>query len=131
MEVGERNFFAKEERLYLKKEINRLFESGLSFVSHPLRILYLSESNASESGVSILVSVPKKRFKQSVKRNRIKRLMRETYRSNSNTLKSVALQNGRKLQIALLYASNDLPTCGAMKTGMIKALKILENKILE
>ncbi|MDR2148203.1 MAG: ribonuclease P protein component [Tannerella sp.] len=131
MEVVERHFFPKQERLCLKREINSLFDTGLSFVVHPLRVLYASGPDISKSGISILISVPKKRFKHAVKRNRIKRLIRETYRLNNDGLKSAVLQKGQRLQVALMYISNDLPAYKQMETGMIKVIKILENKLVD
>jgi ribonuclease P protein component len=131
MELPERHFFPKSERLCLKNDINRLFERGLSLMAYPLRILYLLESNVSLSGAEVLTSVSKKRFKRAVHRNRIKRLIREAYRLNSNELKSAIAQNDRRLYMAFMYISGDMPAYKDVETGMKKAMKMLENKIVE
>jgi ribonuclease P protein component len=81
--------------------------------------------------VEVLISVSEKRFKRAVLRNRIKRLIREAYRLNGNALKSIVSQGGRRLHIVFMYVSNDLSTYKDMETGMMKAMKILENKIAE
>jgi ribonuclease P protein component len=130
MEVVERHFFPKSERLCLKNDINRLFNSGLSFIAYPLRILYLSELAVSQSGVEVLTSVSKKRFKRAVHRNRIKRFISEAYRLKGNELKSAASQNDKRLYIAFMYISNVLPAYKDVETGMKKAMKMLENKII-
>jgi ribonuclease P protein component len=131
MEVVERHFFPKSERLCLRNDINRLFDNGMSFIAYPLRILYLSESTAVQPGVAVLINVSKRRFKKAVCRNRIKRLIREAYRLNNSTLKSAVSQTGKRLHVAFMYVSNDLPACKDVETGMMKAMKILENKIVE
>ena len=71
---------AKAERLSWDRHINRLFAEGQSFVSFPLRVVYLETDDPVVPPVSMLVSVPKKRFRRAVKRNLIKRKVREEYR---------------------------------------------------
>ena len=74
----------KEERLSLQKSVEALFEPGhQSFSAFPLRAVFLSTE---ESGVRILVSVSKRHFKRAVRRNRIKRQMREAFRKNKSML---------------------------------------------
>jgi ribonuclease P protein component len=72
--------FGKEERLKSKKIIERLYIHGKSVKSFPLRMVYLQTEHTSNYPVQAGVSVPKRNFKNAVDRNRIKRLMRETYR---------------------------------------------------
>lgn len=79
----------KSERLCSKKLIERLFAGGnKSFPAFPLRVVYapLEDGESAAAPVSILVSVPKKRFKHAVKRNRVKRQVREAYRLNKHIL---------------------------------------------
>ena len=69
----------KSERLCSKKLVERLFAGGnKSFPAFPLRVVYMPLDIEDEGAeVSILVSVPKKRFKRAVKRNLVKRQVRE------------------------------------------------------
>ena len=126
MESAERNFFPKSERLYLKNDIDNLFSNGQSFISYPLRIVYLPEpgDHSTESGVSVLVSVPKRRIKLAVKRNRIKRLIRESFRLNKNAL----TKNIKRLNIAFMYVCDDLLPFTDIEKAMIKALKKIGSK---
>ena len=80
--------FSKAERLCSKKLIERLFSGGnKSFPAFPLRVVYMPLSaDESEADVTILISVPKKRFKHAVKRNHVKRQVREAYRQNKHIL---------------------------------------------
>jgi len=131
MKTVERNLFPKNERLCLQKNIDRLFATGKSFISYPLRIIYLSapENNASESGISVLVSVPKKRIRQAVARNRIKRLIRESYRLNKNDVSSACKQNGEPLHLAFLYLGNDVKKYYDMQTAMQSALETIKARL--
>ena len=76
----------KPERLNRKKIIERMFAGGSrSFSLFPLRVVYLPVPDL-EAQAAILVSVSKRRFKRAVKRNRVKRQIREAYRLNKHLL---------------------------------------------
>ena len=63
--------------------IEALFENGSSqsVSAFPLRAVYQTiERREGHAPVQILISVPKKRFKHAVDRNRVKRQIREAYR---------------------------------------------------
>ena len=81
--------FCKEERLCRKALIEKLFhkEGSRSMAAFPLRLVYM-KSPAGEDGpaAQMLVSVPKRCFKRAVKRNRVKRQVREAYRKNKHIL---------------------------------------------
>ena len=104
--------FSKAERLCSKKLIERLFGGeGKSFPAFPLRVVYmplLEEEVAAD--VSILVSVPKKRFKRAVKRNRVKRQVREAYRRNKHILtEALAAQEGApRMTLAFIWLDSKL-----------------------
>jgi len=127
MTTDERNFFPKSERLCLKKDVDRLLDAGQSFISYPFRIVYLSYVGDLASGcaISILVSVPKKRIKQAVKRNRIKRLIREAFRLNKNETSAFYKLNEKNLHIAFLYICNDMKTFTVIEKAILKTLEII------
>ncbi|MDR2775553.1 MAG: ribonuclease P protein component [Tannerella sp.] len=130
MEASERKFFHKGERLCLKKDIDKLFADGQSFLSYPLRIVYLSDTRDAPlaSGISILISVPKKRIRHAVHRNRIKRLIRETFRLNKNESSNLCKQKGKQLHIAFIYICDEIKTYADIEKSMLKALKIIRKK---
>lgn len=81
--------FKKEERVCSRTLIDRLFNGGKSrsMAAFPLRVVYmLQEREADAPQAQILISVPKKCFKRAVKRNRVKRQIREAYRCQKYTL---------------------------------------------
>lgn len=130
MNATARNLFPKRARLSLKKEIDDLFEKGQSFIAYPLRVVYLSDigTNTPESGISILVSVPKKRIKLAVDRNRIKRLIRETFRLNKHELTDRCAESGKHLKVVFMYVCNDVSPYTDIEKGMRKALNNLCKK---
>jgi ribonuclease P protein component len=130
MEAAERKFFPKNERLCLKKDIDRLFGSGQSFISYPLRIVYLSDTGNSlpASGISTLIGVPKKRIRHAVQRNRVKRLIREAYRLNKNEILNHCKQDGIYLQIAFMYVCDEIKPYSEMEKAILKAFTMILRK---
>ena len=74
--------FPKREHIVSTRLIEQLFGSGsTSMAAYPLRAVFrLVERNQTDVPVQVLISVPKKRFKHAVDRNRVKRQVREAYR---------------------------------------------------
>lgn len=121
----------KEERLYAEKRIEALFAGGSSFIAYPLRVVYITRECNLEDGlptVSILTSVSKKRFKRAVKRNRVKRLIREAYRLNKNEFIEFAAQSGKSFDIAFLYLKSELPTYSEIEKAVLKTINTLNGK---
>ena len=116
------NTLHKAERLNRKKVIEKMFAGGSrSFSLFPLRVVYLPVEEL-EAPVSILVSVSKRRFKRAVKRNRVKRLVREAYRLNKSLLLETVQQRGIRLAVAFIYLSDRLADMSLIDERMKTAL---------
>lgn len=103
--------FTKKERLCSKRLIENLFDGKGKSLSHfPIRIVYKTIPRESAvAQVSILISVSKRRFKHSVKRNRVKRQIREAYRKNKHLLYDImSKQPDNGLLIGFLWLSDSL-----------------------
>ena len=74
----------KSERLCGKKAMETLFGQGKGLGSGCIRCRYLFRKGDEHS--RIIVSVPKRLFKRAVKRNLLKRRMREAYRRQKGLL---------------------------------------------
>ncbi len=100
----------KAERVNSKTVIDKLFGGGnKSFASFPLRAVYMyTTPEESESEVSILISVPKKRFKRAVKRNLVKRQIREAYRKNKHILIDALSLKEKRLILAFIWIDNSI-----------------------
>lgn len=123
--------FAKTEKLCRTKSIDRLFSDGASFIAYPLRIVYLieDEPDASRQMPAVLVNVSKKKFKRAVKRNRVKRLIREGYRLNKVRYLQLLQDNGKRMDIAFLYLKNELPDLQGIEKAILKAAALLAERM--
>ena len=76
------NGYPKTEKIKNKTDISLLFEQGKWYSYKELCIISLTKPDLENPKIG--VSVSKKFFKRAVNRNRIKRLLRETYRLNKS-----------------------------------------------
>ena len=100
----------KEERLCSRKLIDSLFKGGGSraMSGFPLRMVYaVTERHEGEPAAQILVSVPKRCFKRAVKRNRIKRLVREAYRLNKHILADTLERHEPQMSATMAFIYTD------------------------
>jgi len=74
--------FSKKERLLKRREFQLVFDNGERFGNNQLKIYALSNGDS----VSRLGLVVGRKFGNSPKRNRFKRILREAYRLNKATL---------------------------------------------
>ena len=107
-----------------------MFEGGVSksFSIFPLRVVYLPVEEL-EAPVSILVSVSKRRFKRAVKRNRVKRQIREAYRMNKSLLVDELQCREQRLAIAFIYLSDELTATAELEEKMKIALSRISEKL--
>lgn len=86
--------FPKSEKLCSKKRIEKLFRQGNSVQSFPLKMIFVRVDDLPEQiPFQVMVSVPKRHFKRAVHRNRIKRLLRESYRLQKSFYWKTQLKN--------------------------------------
>lgn len=121
----------KSQRLYLKKDINALFEEGKGFNAYPFRVVvHTHEAETPDAAMPrILVSVSKKRFHHAVKRNRVKRLVRESWRRNKGNLMNICSENNKTIDIAFVYTATCILTYNEIESKMSGITKRLEGKI--
>ena len=101
--------FRKRERIVSLKLIESLFGGGCSqsVAAFPLRAVYmLTERQTGDTPVQLLISVPKKRFKHAVDRNRVKRQIREAFRQHKDLLYHV-LPDNQRLLLAFIWLSDE------------------------
>ena len=65
--------FKKKERIKSNKEISRIFNNGIFLFTKNISLVFIKSENADLQINQIAVSVPKKKFKSAVHRNKIKR----------------------------------------------------------
>jgi len=109
------------ERLKLRKQIETLFQTGEAFSVFPLRIVYrlLPLPDASDSPVQVGFSIPKKRIKKAVGRNRVRRLLKEAWRLQKHALYQ-AIPPDMQLHCFLIYTGEPLLTFEEAKKAVLK-----------
>lgn len=119
--------FKKEERLSSKKHFDKLFAQGISFLVYPLKINVLEVKFEEKYPAKAAFAVSKRSFKKAVRRNTLKRRMREAYRLNKHTL--YALVDDRKLVIAFVYIGKETESFSRIEKAMKRAIEIIPRKL--
>jgi ribonuclease P protein component len=118
--------FKKGERLCSKKIIDKLFADGSSFLSYPVKTVYLRGDLPTDFPVQAAFSVSKKNYKRALERNIIKRRMRESYRTNKHSLYKNC---DGQLAVFFIYVGKEILDYQKVEAGMKKALVRLQNEM--
>jgi len=124
--------FRKEERLKSRKIIGKLFTEGHSFISYPIRFVWVKmETPLSDAPLQMSLTVPKRAFSKAVDRNRLRRRIREAYRLNKHslyeTLEKELPQEQRGLM--LIYVAKETLDFHEIEKGVKKGLGKMGRRI--
>ena len=114
--------FPKQEKLKSSKTIDLLFSEGSSYTKSPVKVIYIRLDNSEINKAGFVVS--KKHFKKAVDRNRIKRQMREAYRTNKHMLKS---NNGSGFALMFLYINQEKVSFDSIQAAIINLINKLSS----
>ena len=103
MNEGECCRFRKDERVTGEKRVETLFTQGVSFMAYPFRVVFLETAQHRTEPLSVLISIPKKRLRSAVDRNRMKRLTREAYRLNKHLFDGILSGEKAHIDLAFIY----------------------------
>lgn len=120
--------FSKREHLCSKKLIEELFSKGRSTFSYPIKLFYLKSTAAQTQGVQVLVSVSKKHFKRAVDRNKIKRLLRESYRKNKGILRKLPEGDDGVMLLGIIYTGKTILPFKELERKIILILRRLNEQ---
>ena len=112
--------FSRAERLTSKIKIEELFKKGSSLRLKKIKIILLSQQLNQDR--KVLISVPKKNHKTAVKRNRIKRIIREVYRKNKGNINA----GDRGYLMAIIYLGQSIPNFIELEGQLINLFKRLD-----
>ena len=125
--------FGKKEKLVSKKTIDALFSGGnsRSMSAYPLRVVFKrKEGNETEEPAQVMVSVSKRHFKRAVKRNRVKRQIREAYRLNKHLLhEALEQKKDTAVAMAFIWQSDELAETALITEKMQSLLGRMAEKI--
>ena len=126
--------FGKAEKLVSRKLIEQLFSggNGRSMAAFPLRGVFMKkERGEGEPPAQVMVSVSKRHFKHAVKRNRVKRQVREAYRQNKSLLWSAFEQQPETaLAVAFIWQTNKIVDTSLVMEKMQLLLTRMAEKVL-
>ena len=114
--------FPSSQRLKRRGDIEALLKGGRWAVEGPVRYCFIREASSGGEGARLLVTAPKKLFRRAVKRNLLKRRLREAYRLE---------KAGRKLEkvdLLLAYNSKEIVDFQAIRLSVAAILERIENE---
>lgn len=133
--ISKKLSFSKKEKLKSKKTIESIFQRGRKFKSYPCFFFYVTcgdpiqfSSQYNLFPFLLGVSCPKRKFKTAVQRNRIKRIMRESYRLNKPAIYDLPSQTyllSEAISCMMVYVGNEDPTFEILEKSTIKFLEHL------
>ena len=119
----------KYERICKENDIQALFDKGHGVSVYPYRVVYLFRHDESHPvTVRLLVSVSKKRFHHAISRNRVKRLIRESWRRNKAALYEICEKDNISLDVALVYTATVIHSYEEMYAKTKKAVQEIIKK---
>lgn len=120
--------FCRFERLRGQRSIAMLYEKGNQLLAYPLKIIW-RKVEAEDFPIKILFAVSKKSFPAAVRRNRIRRMMREWYRKNKSEIILYLLKKRMAVHLAIIYINKTEPDYAKIDQSMGAALKRLIHEI--
>lgn len=122
--------FPKQERLKSRKQIQLLFQRGKSVSKYPIKLIYsLSPISDLDKNSQFAFSVPKKRMPKAVKRNLLKRRMREVHRLNKSHLLETLLDKNQCIKAMLIYNSNEILSFDIILESYLEILHKLSSRV--
>ncbi len=120
----QKNTYPRGEKLKSRKAINNLFLERKSFLVSPVRVYY-SIRPADIGNVQAGFGSTKKYFKHAVKRNLIKRRMREAYRTQKQDLLAWAMTEHQQIDLFFLYGDNQIIDFAEIQSKIFTTLQKL------
>jgi ribonuclease P protein component len=119
--------YGSTEKLKSKKLFEQLFAEGKSVTQYPIRLVY-AKTDLIKDNVQIKagVTVSKRKFKSAVKRNRIKRVLREAYRLNKSSINNNSTD---KYSLLFLYLGKEMPKSSEINTCIVSVINKFNKKI--
>ncbi len=121
--------YNKKEKLKSRIQLEAIFASGKSFSVFPIKVFFLEADTAQTERVKVGVGVSARHFKKAVHRNRIKRLLRETYRLEKQILHQQLNDQQKQLAIFFLYIDKEMPSYEVLREKMKESIEKLVKKM--
>jgi ribonuclease P protein component len=119
----------KNERLCSQKIIGEMFSSGESFLSYPLKVVFQKTDSSQPYPVQASFTVSKRNFKRAVKRNLLKRRMREAFRLNKPGFYDELAAKELHIAVMFVFIGKDMIEFSVIEKAMISAFKKVLAKV--
>jgi len=100
--------FPKKQKLCSETIIKEMFSNVKSFTTSALRLVWKEDNGKDEVTIKSIIVVPKKKIRLAVKRNIIRRRMKEAYRLNKIELENILKDKKLQLNIAIIYQKDKI-----------------------
>lgn len=115
--------FSKPEKLKKKAVIDDIFLKGKAIQKNSFAFLYLEQSNTAEVPVQAMFAVSKRNFKHATDRNRVKRLMREAWRTQKSLVYEKAIAQQKQYAVCLMFKGREIPPFSIVNTTVKELLE--------
>lgn len=119
------NSLKSSGRLKSKKLFEEVFSQGKWIKSNDISVVYLNVEPKPGIPLQAAFSVPKRKFKKAVDRNRLKRLLREAYRTQKQELEEVLKTSNKALVIVFVFTFTQLIEYDRVQTNVSQVLQTL------
>lgn len=99
--------FGKAYKLCSQKIIESVFKQGKSIRLYPFVVYFQEQELPEGQPFQLVFSAPKRIFRLAHERNRIKRLLRETFRKKKLLLEDVLRQDHKQLALFVIYTGKE------------------------
>jgi ribonuclease P protein component len=110
MSVIDNFSFRKNERISGRAHFEKLIREGKSFNIFPFRVVWMPIEEKTDYPAQVAFAVPKRNVKGAVKRNKIKRQLREAYRLNKPVFYNDLEKRKLRLRVLMIFNAREVPT---------------------
>ena len=123
--------FNKSERLCSRKIITGLFDDGNTFYMPFYKVIWSENDHQSPFPAQALFIVPKKAFRLAVKRNLLRRRMREAYRKNKYLLYEFLNSENIRIAFIVIFRNNSIQDYTSIERSIQELITRIKTEIGE
>ena len=121
--------FPKKQNLCSETVIKEMFSNGKSFTTSAVRLVWKEDNNEDDVAIKSIIVVPKKKIRLAVKRNIMRRRMKEAYRLHKIELENMLKDKKLQLSIAIIYHKEKILSYKTVEEEIKLILKRLGKEI--